>query len=107
MMLQQEVGHYVQCRNKFEDNMHKIFGLILGQCTTRLVNTLQNKKDWKTFEVKGDPIELLCAIKEITQNFQDSKCLIATAHEAITDFFLIKQGEKEGLAAQAKRFECA
>jgi len=40
MILQQEVRDYVQCRNKFEDDMHKTFGLILGQCATRLVNTL-------------------------------------------------------------------
>jgi len=106
-LCQQEVRDCVQCRNKFEDNMHKGLGLILGQCATRLVNTLQNRKDWKTIEAKGDPIKLSSAIKEITQNFQDSKCPIATVHKAITNFFLIKQGEKEGLLAYAKRFKCA
>jgi len=107
MILQQEERDNVQRRNKFEDNMYKAFGLILGQCTTRLVNTLQNRKDWKIIEVKGDPINILSAIKEITQNFQDSKYPIISAHKAITDFFLIKQGEKERLPAYAKRFKCA
>jgi len=30
MILQQEVRDYVQRRNKFEDNMYKAFGVILG-----------------------------------------------------------------------------
>jgi len=79
----------------------------LGNALQRLVNTLQNGKDWKTIEAKGDPIERLSATKEITQNFQDSKHPIATVCKAMTDFFLIKQGEKEGLHAHAKRFKCA
>jgi len=70
MTLQQEVRDYVRCGNEFEDNMHKAFGLILGLCATRLVNTLQNRKDGKTIEAKGDPIKLSSAIKEITQNSQ-------------------------------------
>ena len=107
MIIQQEVRDYVLRRNKFEDNMYKAFGLILGQCTTRLKNKLEAKKDWKVIKDKGDPIQLLTAIKEITQNFQDSKYPIATVHKAITDFFMIKQGEKEGLPAYIKRFKCA
>jgi len=107
MTLQQEVRDHVQGGNKFEDNMCKAFGLILGQCTARLVNPPQNKKNWKTIEAKGDPIEHLSAIKEITQNFQDSKHPIATVYKTITDFFLVKQGEKKGLRTHAKRFKCA
>jgi len=67
--------------------MCNAFGLIIGQCTARLANTLQTRKDWKTIEAKEDPIKLLSAIKEITQNFQDSKHPIATVHKQITFFF--------------------
>ena len=81
MIIQQEVRDYVLRRNKFEDNMYKAFGLILGQCTTRLKNKLEARKDWKVLKDKGDPIQLLTAIKEITQNFQDSKYPIATVHQ--------------------------
>ena len=107
MVLQQEVRAYVQIRNKFEDNMYKAFGLIYGQCTIRLKNKLDDRKDWKALKDKGDPIQLLTAIKEITQNFQDSKYPIATVHKAITDILTIKQGEKEGHPAYIKRFKCA
>ena len=107
MVLQQEVRAYVQIRNKFEDNMYKAFGLIYGQCTTGLKNKLEARKDWEALKDKGDPIQLLTAIKEITQNFQDSKYPIAAVHKSIVDFFAIKQGEKEGLPAYTKRFKCA
>jgi len=60
-----------------------------------------------TIEAKGDPIKCLSAIKGMNQNFQDSKCPIVTVHKAITDFFQIEQGEKEGLPVHAKRFKCA
>jgi len=41
MMLQQEVREQMQRRSKFEDNLCKALGLILGQCTRRLKNNLE------------------------------------------------------------------
>ena len=105
MILQQEVRDYVQRRNKFEDNMYKAYGLIYGQCTTKLRNKLEQRKDFEVIKDKGDPIKLLSAIKEITQNFQDTTYPIATVHKALCDFVTLKQGDKEGLAAYQKRFK--
>jgi len=50
--LQQEVRDHGQRRNKFEDNMHKAFGLILWQCIAMLAKALQDRLDWKTTEAK-------------------------------------------------------
>ena len=83
--------------------MCNAFGLIIGQCTARLANTLQTRKDWKTIEAKEDPIKLLSAIKEITQNFQDSKHPIATVHKQITFFFSDQARWKGRIACSCKK----
>ena len=107
MILQQEVKDYCTRKFKFNDNMNKAFALIHGQCSMGVKNKLENRKDWKFIKDRHNPILLLKAIKEITQNYQDSKYPIASIHKSIITLFTIKQDEKEGLAAYTKRFKNA
>jgi len=107
MILQQEIKDYVERKTKYIDNCNKAYGLILGQCTQGVKNKLEARKDWTTLSSNHDPIELLKAIKEITQDYQDSKYPIASIHRALVTLLTIKQEEKEGLSAYTKRFKVA
>ena len=107
MILQQEVKEYVARTKKYKDNMNKAYGLILGQCTQGVKNKLEARRDWEELESEHDPIQLLQAIKAITQDYQDSKYPIASIYKALTTLFNIRQEEKEGLSAYIKRFKNA
>ena len=58
---------------------------------------LKAQQDWHKIDQDSDPILLLKAIKEITQNYQDDQYPIATVHKAIFDLVTIKQREDESL----------
>ena len=107
MILQQEVKDYVLRKKKYEDNMNKAYGLILGQCTQGVKNKLEARQNWRELEEEHNPINLLKAIKEITQDYQDSKYPIASIYKSLATLFNIKQDEKEGLTAYTKRFKTA
>ena len=107
LMLQAKVKEFMARKNKYQHNMNKAYALILGQCTQGLKNKLETSKKWETIKQEHSPILLLKAIKEITQDFQDSKYPIASICRSLETVFNIKQDEREGLAAYAKRFKIA
>lgn len=107
IMLEQQVKEYFTKKARYMNNMNKAYGLIHGQCTQGIKNKLEARKDWKLIEKNHDPIELLTAIKEITQDYQDSKYPIASIHKSLTSLFNMKQEEKESLTAFSKRFNNA
>ena len=65
MILQQEVKDYVLRKKKYEDNMNKAYGLILGQCTQGVKNKLEARQNWEELEEEHNPINLLKAINYI------------------------------------------
>ncbi len=81
--------------------------MILGQCTQGVKNKLEARQDWEELDTQHDPIRLLKTIKEITQDYQDSKYPIASIYTALVNALLIKQEEKESLTAYLKRFNIA
>ena len=107
MILKEQVTKYVARKELFEDNMNKAYGVILGQCSKAVKDKLECRDDWTTMEAQLDPIMLLKAIKEITQNYEDSKYPIATIHKALISLLGIKQDEKETSGTYAKRFRVA
>ena len=107
MVLAQEVKDYVTRKVTFEDNMNKAYALLLGQCSMGVKNKLESRKDWNNVKTNNDPILLLKAIKEITQDYEDSKYPIASIHKALVTLLTLKQEDKEGLASHTKRFKNA
>ena len=102
-ILLQQIKDYVARIRKYNDNMNKAYGLILGQCTQGVKNKLEAQEDWaETIEKEHNPIKLLKAIKEITQDYQDSRYPIAPGHRSLITLLNIKQEEKEGLSAYMK-----
>ena len=107
LMLQARVKEFMIRKNKYQHNMNKAYALILGQCTQGLKNKLETSQKWEAIKKEHNPIWLLKAIKEITQDYQDSKYPIASICRSLETVFTIKQDEREGLAAYIKRFKIA
>ena len=107
LILQAKVKEFMNRKNKYQHNMNKAYALILGQCTQGLKNKLETSVKWESIKTAHNPIWLLKAIKEITQDYQDSKYPIASICKSLETVFTIRQDEREGLAAYLKRFKIA
>lgn len=91
----------------YEDNLTKAFGLILGQCTPRMRNKLEARKDWHEIESNHDPVQLLNTIRDIIHNTQDHQYGPLAAYNALKTFIKTVQEEREGLTSFHKKFEAA
>ncbi len=89
LIVQQEVKEFVGRMRKYQDNMNKAYGLIMGQCTQGVKNKLESRDDWEELQAEHNPIDLLKAIKEITHSHQDSKCPIALIHKSLVSLLTI------------------
>ena len=103
MILKSEVQKFVERKQKYTNNMHKAYALILGQCTKALKGKLESRKDWEN-GIKNNAINLLKALKEITYNYQDNKYPMESIYFAIKNVFTMKQEEQESIAQYTKRF---
>ena len=86
-------------------NKHKVTtcGIILRQCTKSVLTKLEAKVDWN--EIRLDPIQLMKAIKAITQDSEDEKYHLQSVLTLLKRVVNIHQLENENLASYAQRFK--
>ena len=65
---------------------------------------LENRSEFES-KIKGNPIELLKAIKEHAMSFQETKWCILTIIDALKAFINMKQKDEESLIDYRKRFK--
>jgi hypothetical protein len=102
-----ELKAWVERKGKYRTNMARAFGVLWGQCTLAVKNKIESRKDWLTIKASSKAIDLLKAIKEITQDYQDNKYPLVSIKKAIQAVLTIKQDEREGLVTYTKRFRNA
>jgi hypothetical protein len=92
-------------RDRYEENMIKAFGILWGQCSLGVQTKIEARRDWRQTKASRDAIELLKAIKEVAQDYQDTKYPIAAITTSILAVMTIKQREGESLSAYTQRFK--
>ena len=75
-----------------------------SQCAKSVQNKIEARSEYQT-EIKGNPINLLKAIKQHALNFQDRGYEKASLSEAVKTTLNIKQRENETLQGYTKRFK--
>jgi len=45
LIIDQEIKQFMDRKSKYTDNKHKAYALILSQCTIRLKNKLESRRD--------------------------------------------------------------
>ena len=75
------------------ENIKSIFSLVWGQCTDITRQKVEALSDFADMSSKGDGIQLLKAIKNITHNFQSQKYLPHAIHEAKRRIYMFNQGK--------------
>ena len=101
----QEVKMYLIRKNKLRTNVNKIWGLIMGQCSTALSSVVENSSDFRTSDKKNDILWLLNEVKQITSGL-DMKCNKRFMyHEALSMLITMRQGDTETLDSWMNRVE--
>ena len=62
MILTEEVRNWFLQKTEYDENMHKLYALILGHFAVGLKNQLQVRKYWETY-ISNQPTGILKAIK--------------------------------------------
>jgi hypothetical protein len=87
-------------------NLVKSHALIWEQCSSGMQQKIENRDDYKT-KIKGNPIELLKAIKQHALNYQEHRYEMSIIDNALRTVLLAKQKDDEDLATYTKRFKTA
>jgi len=76
-------------------NINKIYGLVIGQCTPALCSTLKSNAEYKDKSTDYDALWLLKKLKVLTAGVDQKDNPAYTIHEQMLYFFNIKQGQGE------------
>jgi hypothetical protein len=90
----------------YEQNVIKAYALIWERCTKGMKNKIEARVEFAT-KIENDPIELLKAIKEHSQNFQEHRYNMSIILDSMRGLLNVKQKEGETLQDWTKRFRTA
>jgi hypothetical protein len=88
---------FTKRKQALEMNLSKAYSCIWDQCAKSLQNKIEERKDYVSL-IKGNPINLLKAIKQQVLNFQESRYEMSTILEALKNMINVKQRDNETLA---------
>ena len=103
---QQALRTYSERLEIYRNNRDRVAGLLWNRCNRAMQSKIENRKEYES-KIKGNPIELLKAIKEHALSYQETKWDILTIIDAMKAFVNLKQKEDEGLIDYLKRFKTA
>ena len=77
--------------SQYRQNCDRAFGLVLGQCTLKMTNKLEQSEEWDQVKANHNPLDLLKLIKKIILKCEDSvypmipadKCTTQTATDTM------------------------
>ena len=101
-----QVKEFVSRVNRYEDNKGRAFALIFSQCDKTLQNKILSLADYEA-AVKGNPIEMLVRIQQLSIQFQEKKYGTAVVVDAMKNLLNLKQTEDEDLVDYTRRFKSA
>jgi len=99
-----EYDVFTKRKQALEMNLSKAYSFIWDQCAKSLQNKIEARTDYVSL-IKGNPINLLKAIKQQVLNFQESRYEMSTILEALKNMINVKQRDNETLQDYTKRFK--
>ena len=106
MEYKMEYDDYMKRKKSYKNNKTRAYGLILERCTRAMSQKIQARKNFND-SIKGDPIELLKAIREHCLNYQETKYDMGVLTESMRTLCMTRQKEHESLVDYTKRFKVA
>ena len=99
--------HYMNRRETLEENVEKLFGLLMGQCTQALVAEIKASSEYTLRAEDSDALWLLKKIKVLSAGVDSQVNKVLTYHEKLMDLSKIHQGPIESLDDYRTRFTAA
>ena len=97
---------YMRRVNAYENNMIKAYAMIWERCTKGMKQKIEARIEFSS-RIENNPIELLKAVKEHTQNFQEHRYNMSIVLDSLRSLLNAKQKEGESLQDWTKRFRTA
>jgi hypothetical protein len=86
MLYKAEIDIYTKRKHKFEDNMNKVYSLIVLQhCNKTIQDRITGHPEFES-KIKNDPIELLKAVEILINDPVRARYPYASMTESITRF---------------------
>ena len=95
---------YMKRQQALESNMTKAYAFMWSQCSRAMQNKIEARSE-SLLEIKGNPIQLLKAIKQHSLHYQDRKYEMAIVYDALRTMINLRQRENETLQEYTKRFK--
>ena len=76
----------------YMNNRERVAGLLWNRCNKAMQSKIENRSEYES-KIKGNPIEMLKAIKQHALSFQETKWSILTVIDAIKAFINMKQND--------------
>jgi len=86
---------YLNCEETLRENITKIYGLTIGQCTPALRSTLKSDPDYKNKSSTYDSLWLLQKLRVLTAGVDTAANPSFSLNEQILFFFNTRQGQNE------------
>ena len=99
-----EYDVFTKRKQALEMNLSKAYSFIWDQCAKSLQNKIEARSDYISI-IKGNPINLLKAIKQQVLNYEESRYEMSIILEALKNMINVKQKEGETLQDYTKRFK--
>jgi hypothetical protein len=106
MEFKAEYDGYMRRKQALESNMSKAYAFLWEQCHHAMQQKIDARSDFES-KVKGNPIELLKAIKQHALNYQEHRYPMSIIFDAMKNLLTCKQKEGEQLQEYTKRFKTA
>jgi hypothetical protein len=103
-MWELRIKQYLSREWKLRVNIHKLYAVVLGQCTQALRSTLKGDPEYEAKSEIFDVLWLLVKLKKLTAGVDAKANPILVLHEQIIGFFNVRQGQNESEDEYLVRF---
>jgi hypothetical protein len=101
-----EFDAYMKRKQTYESNVTKAYAFLWEQCGKAMQNKIESNSTFDS-NIKGDPIELLKAIKQHALNYHEHRYEMAIILDSFRSLINLKQKENESLQDYTKRYKTA
>ena len=77
---------YLQREDAYNENKAKLFAVIYGQCTPKMIAGLKSQDGFKDKETEKDVVWLMKAVNKLSVGINEHENEAATAYDAVKSF---------------------
>ena len=85
-----EFDLYMKRKSRYESNLTKAYALLWEHCNRTMQSKVEARSDYEA-NIKGNPIELLKAVKQHALNYQEHRYKMSIIHDALRTVLSCKQ----------------